>query len=202
MARSDVVVRPVGAEEADLVGALVAQLRAEDQLPPRADDVGDTTRGTAVGDLARIAQALARPDVRVLVAELAGVPVGLLVLRRDELLPLSRRSAVHVDEIVVVRSCRRRGIGRALLAAAARAAEAEGLEQVVVAAPPSGREANRFLARLGFAPLVVQRAASVTTLRRHLAGEALRRGRPGEGARRAAVEQVLVRRRRERLTGA
>lgn len=166
---------------------------------PAAVRPGPLARRDADVDVACVVEALRRPDVVVLVAEAEGVPVGVLVLRRGEVLPLSERSAAHVDQLAVVPAERRRGVGRALLAAAARAADADGLERLVVSAPPGGREVHRFLARLGFSPLVVQRSASVAALRRSL--HALPAGRergPGEASRREAVERLLVRRRRER----
>ncbi len=151
-----------------------------------------------------IAEALRRPDVVVLLAEAAERAVGVLVLRRGEVLPLSDLPAAHVDQLAVAPAERRRGVGRALLAAAARAAEADGVERIVVSAPPGAREAQRFLARLGFAPLVVQRCASVPALRRSLRLQATRRleARDDDASRRDAVERLLSRRRRERgLTG-
>lgn len=147
---------------------------------------------------AAVAASLRRPDVVVLVAEVEQVPVGVLVLRRGEVLPLSPHALAHVDQLAVVPAERRRGIGRALLAAAARTADADGAERIVVSAPPDGREAHRFLARLGFAPLLVQRSASVTALRRSLHGPSARERAGGEDPRREAVERLLSRRRRER----
>jgi hypothetical protein len=64
-------------------------------------------------------------------------------------------------------------------------AERHGAEQVVSNAPPSARETHRFLARLGFTPLVVRRVAPTALLRRRLAGE----------SRRSALEDLLSRRR-------
>jgi N-acetylglutamate synthase-like GNAT family acetyltransferase len=63
---------------------------------------------------------------------------------------------------------RRRGIGRALLAGAVHLADEQGFEHVLTTAAAGSREGNRYLARIGFAPLVVHRIASTTTLRRSL----------------------------------
>jgi hypothetical protein len=54
----------------------------------------------------------------------------------------------------------------------------------VVGVAPNGRDANRFFARLGFAPLVMRRIAPVAALRRALVsadpvGEATLPGRTG-----------------------
>ena len=54
------------------------------------------------------------------------------------------------------------------MAAAAAYAEELGVDSVVVGVAPAGRDANRFFARLGFAPLVIRRIASVPALRRSL----------------------------------
>ncbi|MEJ5944753.1 GNAT family N-acetyltransferase [Pseudokineococcus basanitobsidens] len=224
MGGSRLVVRTAGPQDAGAVLALVADVRAgaagaagsaRDGSAPVAGDAGPGAGGSS-GDPADgrlpeavVASALSRHDVLVLLAELRERAVGVLVLRRGEVLPLSERSAAHVEQLAVAPDQRRRGVGRALLAAAARSAHDDGLARIVVSAPPSGREAQRFLARLGFSPLVVQRSASVAALR-----EALRGPRPtapppvlderldAAASRRAAVERVLSRRRRERgLTG-
>ena len=63
---------------------------------------------------------------------------------------------------------RRRGVGRALLAAAVHLADEPGIEHVLATAAAGSREGNRYLARLGFAPLVVHRIASTGALRRSL----------------------------------
>jgi hypothetical protein len=45
------------------------------------------------------------------------------------------------------------------------------VEHVVTGLYPSMRDASRFYARLGFAPVLVQRVAPVGVLRRRLSGE-------------------------------
>ena len=60
------------------------------------------------------------------------------------------------------------GAGRALVAAAVGYADERGMDHVIVGVSTTGREANRFFARLGFAPLVVRRIAVVSALRRTL----------------------------------
>jgi N-acetylglutamate synthase-like GNAT family acetyltransferase len=76
--------------------------------------------------------------------------------------------ALHVSHAVVANRHKRRGAGKALLAAAAAFAEERGLEQVLVSVAPGSRDANRFFARLGFAPLAVRRVAATSVLRRRL----------------------------------
>jgi ribosomal protein S18 acetylase RimI-like enzyme len=76
--------------------------------------------------------------------------------------------AVHVTHVVVAGRQRKRGAGRALVAAAAAFAEERGIEQLVVSVNPGSREAARFFARLGFAPLAVRRTAPVAVVKRRL----------------------------------
>ena len=49
-----------------------------------------------------------------------------------------------------------------------RHAAEQGIDQIVVAVATNDRDANRYLARLGFAPLVVRRIANTAVLRRSL----------------------------------
>ena len=90
-----------------------------------------------------------------------------------------------MSHAVVADRHRRRGAGRALVGAAATFAEERGVGQLVVSVHPTSREANRFLARLGFAPLTVRRSASVAGVRRRLAAGETRQ-----------VEHAVPRRRR------
>ena len=77
--------------------------------------------------------------------------------------------AVHMSHAVVSDRHRRRGAGKALVAAATAYAEEQGVEQLVVSVHPVSRDANRFFARLGFAPLAVRRTAPLAVVRRRLA---------------------------------
>lgn len=182
MGRTTVDVRSAVAGDVDLLLQLTSAARAEAGHDPRTVPPGHRTRTLA---------ALERPDVEVLVAEAGHEPVGLLVLRRDELLPLCGADAVHVEQLWVHPMWRRRGVARSLLRAAATVGEHAGLENVVCSAPSGDRDAARFLTRLGFTPLVTHRVSSVVGLLRRLAGE-------GAGdVRRSALEQTLARRRRE-----
>jgi len=94
--------------------------------------------------------------------------VGLLVAKTDEIGAIDVTYVLHVTHLLVNPKHRRRGIGRALLAAAVHLADELGLDRVLGTAASGSREANRYLARLGFAPLVVHRIASTSTLRRAL----------------------------------
>jgi hypothetical protein len=82
---------------------------------------------------------------------------------------LMEMPAVQLTHLVVAEGQRRRGVGHALLGGAVTWAEEVGADEIVASVLPSLRDANRFYARLGFAPLVVRRVVPVATLRRNLA---------------------------------
>jgi GNAT superfamily N-acetyltransferase len=124
----------------------------------------------AVDDAAeRLAAALDDETCRVVVAAGDhGDIQGMAVLCVTSLGPLSQLHAVQLNHVVVAKGHRKRGVGHALVAAAAAYAEETGAEQVIVGVSPTLREANRFYARLGFTPAVVRRVAPLAVLRRRL----------------------------------
>lgn len=94
--------------------------------------------------------------------------VGLLVTKLDEIGAIDLTPALHVTHLLVAPNQRRRGVGRALLAGCVQMADERGVDRVLATVASGSREANRYLARLGFAPLVVQRVATTAALRRSL----------------------------------
>lgn len=106
---------------------------------------------------------------RALLAAVEGEPVGMTILTAAPTSPLCDQIAVHVHYLYVRAGWRRRGAASALLAAAAAFADEVGAEHVTTSAPSQLRDTNRFLARLGFAPVVVRRSVPVVVLRRRLA---------------------------------
>lgn len=103
----------------------------------------------------------------VAVDDTAGI-VGLVVLRYDKIGAIDLTPVLHVSHLLVDARARRRGVGRLLLSAAIHYADERGLEHVLATAAAGSREGNRYLARLGFAPLVTARLASTSVLRRSL----------------------------------
>lgn len=97
-----------------------------------------------------------------------GAVVGMLAAKPDDVGAIDLTPVLHVTHLMVDPEHRRRGIGRALLAAAVQLADEQGYEHVLATAAAGSREGNRYLARIGFAPLVVHRIASTATLRRSL----------------------------------
>jgi GNAT superfamily N-acetyltransferase len=165
VSRSPVVTRVALPVDVPQLVELLGELRAVEGRESLAVDPGwpaDDVEG-------RLYRALADPGYRVVVATEDEVPAGMAVLATASLGPLTDERALTVSHLVVRHRFRRRGIGHALLAAAAAYADEIGLDHVLVGAYPALREANRFYARLGFAPLSVRRVAHVSTLRRRLA---------------------------------
>jgi GNAT superfamily N-acetyltransferase len=119
--------------------------------------------------LARIA---AEPDERLLVGLVDDSVVGAMHLRRGPLSPIHSGTAIHTSYLNVLEPWRRHGVGRALVEAAVSWAEEKDTTHVLAASMSNSREANRFMARLGLAPIASVRAAPVQLLRAKLPGEA------------------------------
>jgi len=118
---------------------------------------------------ARYLEALDDPERHLVIAVAEDdSPLGMALFSVALANALLDAPALHVSHAVVADRHRRRGAGKALMAAAAAFAEERGLEQVVVSVNPGSRDANRFFARLGFAPLAVRRVAPTAVLRRRL----------------------------------
>lgn len=118
----------------------------------------------------RYRELLADPERLVLVAidEASQQLVGFAVLVEESIGVLAPAATLYISHLLVAPAFRRRGAGRALLTGAVRHAEDREISHVVVGVQAGARDANRYLARLGFAPLVVRRIASVAALRRSL----------------------------------
>jgi ribosomal protein S18 acetylase RimI-like enzyme len=125
---------------------------------------------TARADLEqRYVEALEDPARElVVVVDDADEPLGMALLTVAPANALVDIPAVHMSHAVVGDRHKRRGAGRALVCAAATYAEQRGIEQLVVSVHPGSRDANRFFARLGFAPLAVRRTAPVAAVRRRI----------------------------------
>jgi GNAT superfamily N-acetyltransferase len=173
--RSHVRTRVARPGDLPVVLALVRQHRAD----AHAEGVltGQPPGSAAAAGFRRL---LADPGHRVVLAVLPGgttrsgdTPgeevVGLAVLGLDPLSVVLGVSQVTIDNFVVHRDHRRRGVGAALLAAAAEHARLCGAAHVVAAV---GHEAERqrFFARMGFAPLHGRRIVPRENLVRALAG--------------------------------
>jgi ribosomal protein S18 acetylase RimI-like enzyme len=174
-----VIVRP--AELSD-VAELVSLTEDTVVAPGRAKAAG--------GRGGRYTELLAATDRAVLVAvdDRSDRIVGVVVASEDEIGALEPVRAMVISQLVVSLADRRRGVGRSLLSAVVRYATERGIDQIVVAVATNDRDANRYLARLGFSPLVVRRIANTGVLRRSLGmTEVFDRGR----VRRRSVRGVM-----------
>jgi GNAT superfamily N-acetyltransferase len=163
-------VRP--AEPTD-VPALVALARSYDLA--RGSLSGRPLQDTSVEhlterlrDIVHSARAGDGRTLLVAVEESSEEVVGLVVARPDHIGAIDLTPALHVTHMLVAPKHRRRGVGRALLGAVVGIAEDYGCWHVIATVGSGSREANRYLARLGFAPLVLQRVISTVGLRRAL----------------------------------
>lgn len=136
----------------------------------------------------------------VLVATLDDEPAGVLLGRLVGPGPFTDAVVLNLEALYVRPDARRRGIGHALLVAAADAAVRAGADEVFASPLPGARGMHRFLARLGFAPAAAHRVVPTAVLQRRLGHDT------GTGAvRRPAsrgIEDLLERRRRARARAA
>ncbi len=107
----------------------------------------------------------------MVVAEYDGHLAGAVFLRIGTLTPLHLEPIVQVISPHVFPQFRRRGVGRALMEAAAGFAEEHSVAHVGTASLSTSREANRFMARLGLSPHATLRVASTQMLRSKLSGQ-------------------------------
>lgn len=164
MSRLNVRVRPATADD---VPALVELVQAVDTGSGTFS--GKPLQDHSTGHLTERFTEILRSDRTLLVAaEDTGAVVGMLAARRDAVGAIDLSPVLHVTHLMVAPGHRRRGIGRSLLAAAVHLADEGGFEHVLTTAAAGSREGNRYLARIGFAPLVVHRIAPTTALRRSL----------------------------------
>ena len=109
------------------------------------------------------------PDQRLVVAEVHDEVVGVAHLVRAPWSPIHEETTVRVSHLFVDAAHRRRGVGRALLAAATTWADEKQIGHLTINVSASARDANRFLARLGIASIATVRAVRVSALKERLA---------------------------------
>ena len=162
---------PVGTRAArpDDLPALLELWHELREVGGRAERVMNPVGVADVGE--RLAAAMASGQCHVVLASCGGEPAGMVIVFDAGSDPLSDSRTMHIAHLVVAKSKRRRGVGRALLSAVAELAEARQAEHVSVGVYPSLRDASRFYARLGFAAVAVRRMVPVSVLRRRLGTE-------------------------------
>ncbi len=119
----------------------------------------------------RLELIIADREQRLLVAEDLSGLAGMVLCSVGTTSTLSPTRAVVLSHLTVAAHARRGGVGRVLIAAATQWADDLSIDHVRVAVFAASREANRFFARLGFAPISVNRVAPVSGLRRILGAE-------------------------------
>ncbi|NGZ99952.1 GNAT family N-acetyltransferase [Nocardioides sp. W3-2-3] len=157
-------------------------------------------RSEQVADLESIIKAAeASPEQRVVVVEYDGQVAGAVHLRITTLSPLNLETCVQSIHPCVLDQFRRHGVGHALMEAATAFAEENGVLHVVTAVPHASRESNRFMARLGLAPVVMYRVAPTTLLRNRVSSQRTSAGADSGRSKVLAARRSLRRARAERL---
>ncbi|NYE38754.1 GNAT superfamily N-acetyltransferase [Nocardioides cavernae] len=189
MSRTPVTVRAAGASDAAALHELWGDILRKGSLD---EQLADVTRV--------VTSAAARDDQCVVVAEVDGEVAGAVYLEASTFTPLNLEPAVLAVSPHVLQRFRRKGVGSALMEAACRFAEQHGISHIQTAAAAEARDANRFMARLSFAPQAMLRAATTTAVRARL--PQARQGTPGATSRQR-IDRVLAARRirRERVPG-
>jgi GNAT superfamily N-acetyltransferase len=162
--RSHITVRAAGESDVAALVVLWEQLKRYGALSTRLAALSD---GRRIEE--RVRRLISRPTSRILLASMGDEPVGMAMLTSVPLGALNETGCVQVEYTFVAEGFRRRGVGRALMGAAACYAEDIGADQVTVSVSPMSREANRFYAQLGLTPLSVRRVAPASALRRRIA---------------------------------
>ncbi|GAB2989366.1 GNAT family N-acetyltransferase [Nocardioides montaniterrae] len=156
---------------------LTRDARRED-APALADLWSDVLRrvdrSEQVADLELvIKQAAVSPEERLVVVEQDGKVAGAVYLRLTTASPINLEPCVQTVQLRVRADCRHRGVGHALVEASLAFAEENGLLHVTAAVPSTSRDANRFLARLGFGPAATIRVASTAAVRQRISPQGL-----------------------------
>ncbi len=192
--RSAVEVRAAVVDDLPIVAALCVAAREEaasaaQVCPP---DVERMRRH--LGVLAGL------PGGFILVATDGNETIGFALGRVVEPSFYSDLPGLLVETVYVIEAARRRGVGHALLTAVADLAADAGAPDVYALPIPGSRGSQRFLARVGFAPVGGHRHTTTATLQRTLSAELGRSGGRTPGRRRS-LEDLIARRRKARTEG-
>lgn len=186
-------IRPAREEDLPAVAALAAEAREDS---PSGAQLGAQETERLLAHLSVLLSA----GGHVLVAELDGKVAGVALGRIVAAFLFADHSSLYLDMLFVAPRARRHGVGHALLRAATDLAVEHGCHDMYSAPVPGNRGVQRFFARLGFAPAVGHRVASVVALQRRLTADAAGRDGVRSGGRFAGVgiEDLIARRRRAR----
>jgi GNAT superfamily N-acetyltransferase len=155
-------------------------------------------RAEQVADLELVIKAAAAsPEQRFVVVEYDGQVAGGVYLRLTTLSPINLEPCVQSIQPRVFDEFRRNGVGRALMDAATTFAEENGVLHMTTAVPAQARDVNRFMARLGLAPVATMRLAPTALVRNRVSP-----ARPTRGSARSVPRVLAVRRSQRRARGA
>ncbi|NKX93446.1 GNAT family N-acetyltransferase [Sanguibacter hominis ATCC BAA-789] len=187
MVRAVIDVRHAGATDLLDVALLCSAAREETATPSQICSADVEKLRKHLGVL------LSVPGGRVLLATHDSNPVGFLLARVIEANVYNDAPVLYIEAVYVDGTFRRRGVGHALLSAAAEIAVAAGAEEVYSVPVPGSRGVQRFLARMGFAPAAAHRVVQTSALLRKLGPEGSLRRPP------RALEDLIARRRKARI---
>ncbi|MFV0425658.1 MAG: GNAT family N-acetyltransferase [Beutenbergiaceae bacterium] len=183
--RHGATVRTVTAQELPQVVSILRAARADSPLGPQLCSPESETLQE------QLAAWCSLPGAQLLVAVVADDIVGAALTQRIDANLFSDATFIQLEALYVDAGSRRRGVGRALMHAVAQFAADESASHVVTMPLAGSRSEQRFLARLGFAPVGTRRIAETPALVRRL--DAPLTPRRGIG-----LEQLIARRRRSR----
>ncbi|BDZ43544.1 hypothetical protein GCM10025865_28430 [Paraoerskovia sediminicola] len=189
--RSTIAVRPVDGSELSVLARISAEARDESAVGSQVCGPDDATI------VRQLSVLLAMDGGNILVALDGDEIVGFVLCRVVRPTVFDVTPAMHIEALYVSEAARRRGAGHALLSGVADLAQVRGAVDVYSVPIPGARGVQRFLARLGFAPVAGHRVVATATLRRRLNGDSGQRRR---GSR--SLEDLIARRRRARTEGA
>jgi GNAT superfamily N-acetyltransferase len=200
VSRSNVRVRPAAAGDIPALVALADSTKVAGSM-----FAGRLTSDERSEQLAARFAAILASERRTALAAFTDADelVGLVVVLEDEVAPIDLTPVLQVGHLMLAPGAQHDSVGRALLAAVVRLADEREIDHVLASAMYTSRDANRYLARLGFAPVTIRRIATTSALRRALGiGEvpdrlAARRrllaGRAGRAARVSAASVPVTR---------
>jgi GNAT superfamily N-acetyltransferase len=131
-------IRLAGPADAELVAGLIEELNAHQREPT----------GHVTVEAVRRDGFAPRPEFKVLLAELDGVAAGYALFHPSWSTEYGERG-LYLYDLFVRASARGHGVGRALMAAVAAIAKAEGRSFLWWCSKPWNREAQAFYAGLG-----------------------------------------------------
>ena len=141
-------------------------------LMPIWEEIQAETPGLAVDALlGRIELSLSQNGFRMVVALDATTVVGVACVGLTDVGTWTETPGIQVSGLHVLSNYRHRGVAKAILNAALQSADNWGCSSIVVSVPPQTRDANRFFARLGFAPTATHRVTEVAILRKKISVE-------------------------------